>query len=117
MQLKNLVLHCLVQTWDPKLFGRNHGIDFGVMLREKGPHKPQFFYDLVHIHSLMIYLDLTEYNIVDITKTPLVRCFIFISKLKAGDIKTTGQYMNYQSFSKLQIQTAAQKKFIVSKLN
>ena len=49
------------------------------------------------IHSLMIYSDLIEYNIVGDTKAPLPRCLPFISKLKRGDIKTTGQYKNYQT--------------------
>ena len=84
------------------IFGSNVGKEFGVMLRGKGPHKPEFAYDTVRIHSLMIYTDLIEYNIVGDTKTPLLRCFLLISKLKAGDIITTGQYMNYQTFSNLQ---------------
>ena len=75
--------------------------DFGVMLRRKGPHKPEFAYDIVPIHSLMIYTDLIEYNIVSDTKAPLLRCIPFMSKLKSGDILTTGQYMNYQPFSNL----------------
>ena len=45
-------------------FGSNVGNEFGEMLRRKGPHKPEFAYDLVRIHSLMIYRDLIEYNIV-----------------------------------------------------
>ena len=80
----------------------NDGNEFGVMLRGKGPHKPKFAYDIVRIHSLMIFKDLIENNIVCDTKGPLLRCFPFISKLKAGDIITTGQYMNYQTFSNLQ---------------
>ena len=72
------------------------------MLRGKGPHKPEFAYDTVHIHSLMIYTDLIEYNLVGNTKAPLLRCFPFISKLKTGYIITTGQYMNYQTYSNLQ---------------
>ena len=47
------------------------------MLRGKGPHKPEFAYDIVHIHSLKIYTDLIEYNIVGDTKAPLLRCFPF----------------------------------------
>ena len=50
----------------------------------------------------MIYTELVEYNIVGDTQAPLLRCFLFVSKLKAGDIITNGQYMNYQTFSKLQ---------------
>ena len=84
------------------IFGSNVGNEFGVMLRGKGPAKPEFAYDIVRIHSLMIYTDLIEYNIVGDTKAPLLRCFPFISKLIAGDIITTGQYMNYQTFSNLQ---------------
>ena len=84
------------------IFESKVGNEFGVMLRDKGPHKPEFAYDIVRIHSLMIYTDLTEYNIVGETKVPLLCCFPFIWKLKAGDIISTGQYMNYQSFSNLQ---------------
>ena len=36
-------------------FGSIVGNEFGVMLRGKGPHKPEFNYDIVRIHSLMIY--------------------------------------------------------------
>ena len=57
------------------IFGSNVDNEFTVMLRGKGPHKPKFAYDIVRIHSLMIYTDLIEYNIVGDTKTPLLRCF------------------------------------------
>ena len=50
----------------------------------------------------MIYIDIIENNIVGDTKTPLLRCIQFISKVKNGDIISTGQYMNYQSFTNLQ---------------
>ena len=82
------------------------------MLRGKGPHKTEFAYDIVREHSLMIYTNLIEYNIVGDTKAPLLRCFFFVSKLKSGDIITTGQYMNYQTLSNLQFsKTTAQKLF------
>ena len=81
------------------------------MLRGKRPHKPEFAYDIVHIHSLLIYTDLIEYNIVADTKAPLLRCFPFISKLKPGDIITTGQYMNYQTFSNLQFRLLLKNSF------
>ena len=84
------------------IFGSNVGNEIGVMLRGKGPHKPKSAYDIVRIHSLLIYADLTEYKINGETKTSLLRCLSFISKLKSGDIITTGQYMNYQTFSDLQ---------------
>ena len=76
------------------IFGKNVGNQFGVLMKGKGPHEPQFAYEIVRIHSLMIYSDLVEYSIVGGTKAPLLRCFPFISKLKGGDIITTGQYMN-----------------------
>ena len=40
--------------------GSNIGIEFGVMLRGKGPHKPKFPYDIVRVRSFMIYTDLIE---------------------------------------------------------
>ena len=93
------------------IFGSNVGNEFGVMLRGKGLHKPEFVYDIVRIHSLMIYTGLIEYNIVGDTKAPLLRCFPFISKLKSGDIITTGQYMNYQTFSNLQFKPLLKNSF------
>ena len=80
-------------------FGNKVGNEFGVLIKGKGPHEPEVAYDIVRIHSLTIYSDLVEYSIVGDTKAPLLRCFPFISKLKGGDIITTGQYMNYQTFS------------------
>ena len=85
------------------IFGNNVGNEFGVLMIGKGPHGPEFAYDIVRIQSLMIYSDIVEYKIVGDTKTPLLRCLPFISKLKRGDITTNGQYMNCQTFSNLQV--------------
>ena len=93
------------------IFGNNVGNKFGVLMIGKGPHEPEFAYDIVRIHSLMICSDLVEYNIVGDTKAPLLRCFPFISKLKGGDIITTGQYMNYQTFSHLQFRPLLKNSF------
>ena len=93
------------------IFVNNVGNEFDVLMIGKGPHEPEFAYDLVRIHSLMFYSDIVEYNIVGETKAPLLRCFAFISKLKAGDIITTGQYMNYQTFSNLQIRPLLKNSF------
>ena len=76
--------------------------DSGRLVRGKEPHEPTFACDIVRINSLMIYTDIVEYNIVGDTKALLLRCFPFISNFKSGDIITTGQYMNYQTFSYLQ---------------
>ena len=93
------------------IFGNNVGNHFGVLMKRKGPHEPQFAYDIVRINSLMIYSNLVEYSIVGDTKAPLLRCFPFISKLKGGDIITTGQYMNYQTFSNLQFRPLLKNSF------
>ena len=76
--------------------------DSAILMRGKEPHEPTFAHDIVRMQSLMIYTDIVEYNIVGDTKAPLLRCFPFISKLKSGDIITTGEYMNYQTVSNLQ---------------
>ena len=78
-------------------FGSNVDNEFGVMLRGRRPQKPEFGHDIVRIHSLIIYTDLVEYNIIGDTKIVLLRCSLLISKLKNGDILTTGQYINYQT--------------------
>ena len=88
--------------------GTNAGKEFGVMLGGRGPHKPENAYDIVLIHSLMIYTDLIEYNIVGDRVASLLRCFPFI---KAGDIITTGQYMNYQTFNNLQFRPLLKNSF------
>ena len=59
----------------------------------------------------MIYSDILVYNIVGDTKTPLLRCIPFSSKVKSGDIISTGQYMNYQSFKNLQFKKLLKKLF------
>ena len=75
----------------PHIFGGDVLNDLGILMSGKDPHEPAFAYDIVRIHSLMIYTDNVAYNIVRDTKVPLLRCFLFISKLKSGDIITTGQ--------------------------
>ena len=75
------------------IFKSNLGNEFGVMLRGKRPHKPKFARDIVD------------------TKTPLLCCFLFVSKLKAGQIKTTGQYMNCQTFTNLQFRPLLKSSF------
>ena len=93
------------------IFGNNVGNQFGVLMKGKGSHEPHFAYDIVRIHSLMIYSDLVEYSIVGDTKASLLRCFPFISKLKGGDIITTAQHMNYQTFSNLQFRPLLKNSF------
>ena len=54
------------------IFGSNVGNELGEILTRKGPHKPEFAYDIVCIHSLMIYTDLLPYIIVGDTKAALL---------------------------------------------
>ena len=93
------------------IVGNNVGNEFRVLMIAKGPHEPDLVYDIVRIHSLMTYSDLVECSNVRHTKAPLLRCFPFISKLKGGDIITTGQYMNYQTLSNLQFRPLLKKSF------
>ena len=71
------------------------------MLSRKRPRKPDFAHHIVRTHSLMLYTDLIEYDIAGDSKAPLLRFSSFFSKLK-GNIITTVQDMNCQTFSNLQ---------------
>ena len=93
------------------IFGNNVQNELGLLVIGESPYEHEFAYNIVRIHSLMIYSNLVEYNIVGDTKARLLRCFPFISKLKGGDIITTGQYMNYQTFSNLQFRPLLKKSF------
>ena len=84
------------------IFGGDVRNGLGIFMSGERSASTNICYDIVPIHSLMIFTDIVEYNIVGDTKAPLLRCFPFTSKLKSGDIITTGKYMNYQTFSNLQ---------------
>ena len=56
----------------------------GVIMKGKGPLYPQYSYDFIRTHFLMIYSDNREYNIVDDTKIHSLRCIPFIFKVKKG---------------------------------
>ena len=85
--------------------------DLGILDCGKGSHEPTFAYDIVRIHSLLIYTDIVDYNFVGDTKAPLFRCFPFLSNLKTGAIITTRQYMSYQIFSNLQFRRLLKNSF------
>ena len=51
-------------------------------MKEQGSHYLQYSQNIKRIHSLLIYSDIIEYNMVVDTKTPLLRCIPFISKVK-----------------------------------
>ena len=88
----------------------------GVFMSGAGPHFPRCPYDIVRINTLMIYSDIVEYNIVGNTKAALLRCIPFISKVKNGDVISTGQYMNYQNFPNLQFKKILKNSFHSIKL-
>ena len=69
----------------------------GVIMKEKGPQYPQYSYDIRRIHSLMIYSVIIECNIVGDTKTPILCCFLFISKAKKW------RHNTYRTVQKLSI--------------
>ena len=93
------------------IFGGDVRNDRGILMLGKGPHKSLFAYDVARIHSLMIYTDIVEYKLVGDTKAPFLRCFPFISKVKSGDVITTGQYMKYQTFSNLEFRRLLKNSF------
>ena len=110
MQMKDLVFQSLETKWD-SFSEVMLAMNFGVMLRSKGPYNQEFARDIVCIHSLLICLDLIEYTIIGDTKAPLLRRFLFILKFKAGDFRTTGQYKNSQTFSELQFRPLPKNPF------
>ena len=63
-------------------FGNNVGNEIAALMIGKIPREHEFAYTIVGIHSLMIYSDLLEYNIGGDRRTPLLRCFPFISNSK-----------------------------------
>ena len=61
------------------IFGNNVGNEFGVLMIGKGPHEPEFAYDIVHIHSLVIYSDLVSIALLETQKLPCCDAF-FLSQ-------------------------------------
>ena len=88
----------------------------GVFMSGAGPHFPKFPYDILRIHALMIYSDVVEYNIVGDTKAAFLQSIPFISKVKNGDIISTGQYMNYQNFPNIHFKKILRNSFHSIKL-
>ena len=61
------------------IVGNNVGNESGVQVIEKRPNEPKFAYDIVRIHSLIIYSNLVVYNIVGDTK-PLCHDALLLSQ-------------------------------------
>ena len=45
----------------------------------KGPNHPQYSYNIMRIHSLIICSDVLDYNRIGDTKIPILFCILFIS--------------------------------------
>ena len=111
-QIKDRVLKLPVRFW-VTFFGSKVGDDFGVFSGRKGLHKPVFAYDMFRIHSFMLYTDLAEYDVVEDTKSPLLRGFSCVSKPKHCGNITSPHYMNYQTFKNPQFRPLFKNFFIV----
>ena len=67
------------------MIGDNPNVNLGIVDctdDRKSPCEPEVAYNIVRIHSLIIYSDLVEYTNVGDTKTHLIWCFPVILKLK-----------------------------------
>lgn len=87
------------------------GYRSGVMLYGNTPHNSEYAFDILRIHSILVYSDIIEYNIIGDTKAPLLRCFPLMSKLKGGELISPNQYMNYRSFDQLQFKKLLKNSF------
>ena len=59
----------------------------------------------------MIYIDMIEHNIVGDAKNYLIAMYSIHLQNKSGDLISTGQYINYQSFTSLQYKKTIEKSF------
>ena len=86
----------------------NVGNDFEVLLRGERPHKSVSASDTAHT----FYQDIRRVDSVVSLATRLLCCFPFLSRLKSGEIIPTGQYMNYQTISKVQFRPLLKNFFL-----
>ena len=68
------------------IFGKDIDLEFGVVLREKRPHKQKYAHHIVSIHLLMLYTDLIQYNIVRYTKAPFCDALPSFQRKKPGTL-------------------------------
>ena len=77
-QIKDLVSNLSVRTWDTfskVVLAMNLEWCWG-----KRTSQTEFPYDIVRVHSLMLYTDLIEDDFFGDTKTPILRYFFFKTK-------------------------------------
>ena len=67
-------------------------------------------YDIQRIHTVMVYTDIIQHGIIGDTKAPILRCFPLTPRFKNESL-TIHQYMNYQSFDKLQFKKILKTSF------
>ena len=93
------------------IFGSTIGKEIGVMSRGKGPHKPEFAYDIPRIQVSHDIHEPYSKKYLGRHEGPVAPLFPFYFKTRGQDIITTGEYMNYQTFSNLQFKPLLEKSF------
>lgn len=66
--------------------------------------------DIQRIHSIMVYTDIIEHSLIGDVKAPILRCFPMTTKMRKGYLELT-QFMNYQTFEKLQFRKVLKSSF------
>ena len=103
----------LFSTHLSHLSGSSFGNEFDVIWSGKGPYKPEVASGIIRKQFLTIYTNLIECNFVRVRKAPVLSCFVFLLGLKAGGIKSTRLYWNYETFSHLKFRPLLKSFFIV----
>ena len=105
---KDLVLPSLVRIWDT--FSEVMLVLWSTVERKRTSRSRICLRHCTHTLSLDIHgPDWVQYRRRHESSIAALLCFF--SKLKFGDIITTGQYMNYQTFSKLQFRPLLKSSF------
>ena len=97
------------RTYSNHIFWNNVAIEFGVLMIGKVlmyPNLPTFSHSFADNLQRFGRLQNCWRH-----KNSLLRCFPLISKLKGGNLITTGQYINYQTFSNLQFRPLLKNSF------
>lgn len=77
----------------------------------KGKHYSRMSTDLARFHSLMVYCDIVDDNVVGDVRAPLLRSFPLMGKLKEDYSLDATHYMNYQTFRCLQYKRVQRRNF------
>ena len=105
--MKDLVLHCSVRIWDT--FSEVMSVMNLEKCWEEMDLTNQNLLTTLYAYTLSWYTQIWLSTIS--LATQRLHCFPFISKLKSGETITTGQYMDYQTFSNLQFRPLLKNSF------